>query len=311
MALVTVTAKDLNRLIEQRKLERSAVFNAIFEMVTKKIVKYANNERFRCVFEVPDFVLGHPLYNITDALKYLINRLRNDCKLHVKYYFPKVLYISWDMEEVNGKTIVAPLLVQSKTPVFIAMDEAKQRELAERELREQRKQFGNPHAYDDDAILDPEGEYDIHQRLLELSRTKRHVKPQIVQMQKEEDHQTEDEQRQQRQPIPPPRQTVVDPFRFSAGPKVSFAQSPSFAGESGLFPPLPVSCKSVRRPALPPPPHPSPPARRRSGTPSRQGRQTTTHTNNAVRQQQTVNKALNFRKLSEFTPSGKFVLNLT
>lgn len=331
MALVTITAKDLNRLIDQRKHERSAVFHAIFEMITKKIVKYASNQKYRCIFEVPDFVLGFPLYSITDALKYLLDRLRNDCKLHVKYYFPKVLYISWCMNEMSGKTVVAPLLLQSKTPVFLTMDDTSR--AAAQLVASRAKAFHNPHEYDEDGLLDPDDEYDIHKRLMDsktidvnkrrFGRTDSHTETDSrtvsrtdsrlnsrskdmgldmtpstqIQTDISNEHRYGPSQESSRETPILPTRSIRDIY----APPHQYTSTIS-SNSSSLFPPQPISCKRTAPAARPSFPKPS--LTNLNQNPQRPKPQ--------PRQIQTTSaSALNFRKISEFTPSGKFVLNLT
>jgi hypothetical protein len=119
MTVLTVTAKELNKLIDQRKAEKDAVFENIFQTCLQRIVKTARNQRYRCVYEVPDFVLGFPIYKLNDAILYVIKRLESDCHMMTKYMFPRTIYISWDFDEIKGKTIIAPLLTGSKNPVFV------------------------------------------------------------------------------------------------------------------------------------------------------------------------------------------------
>jgi hypothetical protein len=123
MTVVTVTAKDLNNLVNQRRADKEVVFEHILKTCLQRVVKSAKNQKYRCVYEVPDFVLGFPLYRLNDAILYVVKRLENDCHLHTQYIFPRIVYISWDMDEITGKTKIAPLLASSRHPVFVPITE--------------------------------------------------------------------------------------------------------------------------------------------------------------------------------------------
>jgi hypothetical protein len=65
------------------------------------------------MLEVPEYVCGFPLYDLNSCIKYLIDSLKVNGFL-VKYYFPKVLYISWDFEEIKNENKPPPPQVQSQ-----------------------------------------------------------------------------------------------------------------------------------------------------------------------------------------------------
>jgi hypothetical protein len=74
-----VTAKELNQFIYRRKLEKNVTYREILDMCMKKIKKCAYNRQYRCVFEVPEFILGSPLFDVNDAIRFVIDALKNQC----------------------------------------------------------------------------------------------------------------------------------------------------------------------------------------------------------------------------------------
>lgn len=103
-----VTARELNRMIETKRVERKATFVKIADMCQARVIKYAKRDMQRCVFEVPEFILGTPPYDLNEAIKFIISRLQDNGFL-VRYFFPRLLYISWDTEEIDGKKLMHPL----------------------------------------------------------------------------------------------------------------------------------------------------------------------------------------------------------
>ena len=118
-----VNVKDLNRMIDSKKLERNAVFNRVYDMCQQRVISYAKKDALRTTFEMPEFILGTPPFNLNDALTHVIDRLKNNGFL-VLYFFPKLLYISWDVDEISGKKIVQPVALlpgkQGQVPLRIA-----------------------------------------------------------------------------------------------------------------------------------------------------------------------------------------------
>jgi hypothetical protein len=56
-------------------------------------------------FEVPEFIIGKPVYKLNDCIKFIIISLSNR-GFSIKYFFPRVLYVSWE----NIRTQSKPLL---------------------------------------------------------------------------------------------------------------------------------------------------------------------------------------------------------
>jgi hypothetical protein len=91
---------DLHRNISQKQLKRTECFDKVLELCHKKIISNSDNKKFRVFYEVPDFILGYPLYDINDCIKYIMESLKNNGFLAI-YYFPRYIYISWDFEEID------------------------------------------------------------------------------------------------------------------------------------------------------------------------------------------------------------------
>jgi hypothetical protein len=100
-----LSVHDVNRMIENKKRERQVVYDTILQKCHKYILKYAKNERYRCFFEVPEFMLGTPVYNLNAAITFLMEKLSKSGFL-IKYFFPNYLYISWSVDEIAGKRIM-------------------------------------------------------------------------------------------------------------------------------------------------------------------------------------------------------------
>jgi hypothetical protein len=57
-----------------KKREKFAVFEKIYEQCQQRIVKYAHNEKYRFFFEVPEFIIGLPVFNLNAAIIYLMDK---------------------------------------------------------------------------------------------------------------------------------------------------------------------------------------------------------------------------------------------
>lgn len=91
---------DLHRTISSKQQKRIECFEKVLELCHKKIVTHSENKKTRLFYEVPDFMLGYPLYDINDCIKHVMESLQSNGFL-ATYYFPRYVYISWDLEEIE------------------------------------------------------------------------------------------------------------------------------------------------------------------------------------------------------------------
>ena len=114
---MSLSVHELNRFMESKRREKYSTFEKIYDQCQKLILKFAENEKYRCFFKVPEFILGLPLYNLNAAVLYVMQKLSAKGFL-IKYYHPNILYISWDNDEIRGKNknIVTNTLTQPPPP---------------------------------------------------------------------------------------------------------------------------------------------------------------------------------------------------
>lgn len=92
---------DLYRNINEVKEKKHTSYNEVLAIIHDRIKKSSLKEKYKLVYEVPEYLFGIPSYNLNKCLAYIIKELRRNGFL-VKYYFPKILYISWDPVEITN-----------------------------------------------------------------------------------------------------------------------------------------------------------------------------------------------------------------
>jgi hypothetical protein len=92
---------DLYRNIQMKKQKRFVSYDKVFERCCHRIQQAAENEQMKVLFEIPEFIMGLPIYDITKCTAYIMTKLRNS-GFFVNYFFPRILYISWDIKEVKA-----------------------------------------------------------------------------------------------------------------------------------------------------------------------------------------------------------------
>ena len=86
--------KDLYSTINSKNIKRLELYDDILIKCHKKIKYNSNLERTYCFFQVPEFIIGVPLYNVSELRVYIMNSLKKD-GFEYLYVKPNWLFISW------------------------------------------------------------------------------------------------------------------------------------------------------------------------------------------------------------------------
>ena len=99
----SLNIKDLNNSINKRHLKRLELYNSILEKVHHRIKYNAELEKTYCFYNIPEFIIGTPLYNVEELKKYIITALKKNgfMLLHIE---PNWLFISWNVSEIKEDT---------------------------------------------------------------------------------------------------------------------------------------------------------------------------------------------------------------
>lgn len=92
---------NLHEEINRKKERRILHFQRVLQTCHRKIKNASKQEHTRVYFDVPEFVLGLPVFNLSECITYLFTKLKEN-GFFVRFIPPKILYISWDYEEMNG-----------------------------------------------------------------------------------------------------------------------------------------------------------------------------------------------------------------
>ena len=112
---------DLYETIDEKNNKRLEKFDGILKQIHTRIRYYSKLERTFCFFQIPEFIIGVPLYNVSDLRNYIINSLKRN-GFHIVYIDPNWLYISWSKED-RGKPVKK--VVKKKDKNYKLIDEYK------------------------------------------------------------------------------------------------------------------------------------------------------------------------------------------
>jgi hypothetical protein len=101
-----LSIKDVRDAQNKQDKKRYEAFDYILNMCYRHIQKCVSTLRttYFCFYEVPEFILGFPLFDLNECITYLQNRLVKS-GFHVKYFFPNVLLISWGQKKTKREKL--------------------------------------------------------------------------------------------------------------------------------------------------------------------------------------------------------------
>lgn len=91
---------ELYKSINDKKEAKRSAFENVLVRVHSKIKLAASMDCYQCFYEVPEFIIGVPLFSLTDCITYVIKALKEN-GFKVNYFYPKTLYINWDPKVIN------------------------------------------------------------------------------------------------------------------------------------------------------------------------------------------------------------------
>jgi hypothetical protein len=89
-----VKASDLVKEQSSRDNDKKKIYKQIYKRIQYKIVNASKSNLYECYYDIPEFILNLPLYNMESCKEYLIKKLKKD-EFIVENYAMNILWISW------------------------------------------------------------------------------------------------------------------------------------------------------------------------------------------------------------------------
>jgi hypothetical protein len=89
-----IKAKDLIKKQKDKEEQRKKTFDKIYTIIEKKICIASNANYYHIWYQVPEFLVGLPVYSHTDCKKYLQDKLTTN-GFQVDLFDPNILFIKW------------------------------------------------------------------------------------------------------------------------------------------------------------------------------------------------------------------------
>lgn len=105
-----ISIQNLHAELMARQSKRYTIYEEVFQKVVSKI-KYENSktDTCYCLYKLPVWVFGVPLYNMNACAEYITNKLRENY-FHVYFTPPNILHIYWNL---RPNTYTQPYTLQN------------------------------------------------------------------------------------------------------------------------------------------------------------------------------------------------------
>ena len=85
---------ELHKKKNARERNRLSYYKRVLHKCYHRIVTVSESCKMECVYKVPEFVVGMPIYNGMECVRFVVKALRKN-GFFVKYTHPNLLFISW------------------------------------------------------------------------------------------------------------------------------------------------------------------------------------------------------------------------
>ena len=98
-----IDMKELYANINAKTLRRMELYDSVLKKCHSRILYNSGLQRTYCFYQIPEFVIGTPLYNILELRNYIMNSLKTN-GFDILYIEPNWLFIYWNVKSAKNLT---------------------------------------------------------------------------------------------------------------------------------------------------------------------------------------------------------------
>ena len=98
-----IDMKELYSTINQKTLKRMELYDSILKKCHSRILYNSGLQRTYCFYQIPEFVIGTPLYDVLELRNYIMNSLKTN-GFEILYIEPNWLFIYWNVKGAKSLT---------------------------------------------------------------------------------------------------------------------------------------------------------------------------------------------------------------
>ena len=92
-----INMNELYSNINKKTLKRMELYDSILVKCHSRIKYNSNLQRNYCFYQIPEFVIGIPLYDVFELRNYVMNSLKTN-GFEILYIEPNWLFIHWNVK---------------------------------------------------------------------------------------------------------------------------------------------------------------------------------------------------------------------
>ena len=96
-----IDMKELYSTINAKTLRRMELYDSILKKCHSRILYNSNLQRTYCFYQIPEFIIGVPLYDVIELRKYIMNSLKTN-GFELLYVEPNWLFIYWNLKSTKS-----------------------------------------------------------------------------------------------------------------------------------------------------------------------------------------------------------------
>ncbi len=106
---------EIHQQMKQKVQNKIEVYNIILDRCYKKIRESIKKNYTYCVFQVPDFIYGRPLYDSVHCTQY-IHRKLIECSYKINFVNQTTIIVQWTVPKINWEEIDPPVYLSLPEP---------------------------------------------------------------------------------------------------------------------------------------------------------------------------------------------------
>lgn len=89
-----INIKDIQKIHNEKLINKLKYYEKILQKCFFKIRQSVYNEETYCLYSVPSYMKGFPIYNVKQCIFYIMNKLKKN-SIESKYIYPNIIFIYW------------------------------------------------------------------------------------------------------------------------------------------------------------------------------------------------------------------------
>jgi len=98
-----IDMKELYSTINAKSIRRMELYDSVLKKCHSRILYNSGLQRTYCFYQIPEFIIGFPLYDIIELRQYIMNSLKTN-GFELLYIEPNWLFIQWNVKGAKSLT---------------------------------------------------------------------------------------------------------------------------------------------------------------------------------------------------------------